>query len=147
MVTHEKTTGKQDALTAARAKSKQNPNGSRETASEVREAYINRVEFSGRLGREPQHRFTPSGKELVTSSLAVFNPGNNEQNTMWFDVMMWVNEEDTDKWKSNLGLVETFLNMEKGQEVVASGRLTFHSFVDKQGDSHMVYTITLTDIG
>lgn len=148
MVTHDKTTGKEvNALTAAREKSRQPQNVSRETSSEISVAYINRVEFSGRLGREPKHRFTPSGKELVNSSLAVLNPGNDEQSTMWFDLTLWVNDGDDGKAPSNLDLVEAFLNMEKGRKVVAHGRLAFHSFVDKQGDSHMVYTITLTDIG
>lgn len=142
----DKTTGKQDALTAAREKAKQGQTVSQET-TEIRQAYINEVQFSGRLGRDVEFQFTPTGKEMVKSSLAVFNPGNKEQDTMWFDLVLWVNDEPTEKGPATRDLAETFLVMEKGEAVVAKGRLTMRSFKDKQGDAHTVYTITLSDIG
>lgn len=142
------TTGKQDALTTAREKAKaQTKNVSRETSSETREAYINEVIFSGRLGRDVEFQFTPTGKEMVKSSLAVFNPGNKEQDTMWFDLVLWINDEATEKGPATRDLAETFLTLSKGEAVVAKGRLTMRSYKDKQGDAHTVYTITLTDIG
>lgn len=144
----DKTTGKQDALTAAReaAKAKQGQPAGQDT-SEIRQAYVNEVQFSGRLGRDVEFQFTPTGKEMVKSSLAVFNPGNKEQDTMWFDLVLWVNDEPTAKGPATRELAEAFLVMEKGEAVVAKGRLTMRQFKDKQGDVHTTYTITLTDIG
>lgn len=139
------TTGKEvNALTAARekAKAQQSQNVSRKTSSsETREAYINEVQFSGRLGKEPEYFMTPSEKELAKSSLAVFNPGDKEH-SMWFDLAMWLNEEPTEKGPANLELFQQFLTMTKGEAVVVKGRLTMRVYNEKT-----YYTITLTDIG
>lgn len=140
MVAKVGTTGKQDALTAAREKVKQDQHVSRET-SEIREAYVNEVHFSGRLGRPVEYAMTPSGKELAKTSLAVFNPGD-DKNAMWFDLVMWLQEEGSDKWPANQELFECYLNMSQGEAVVVKGRLTMRIYNDKH-----YYTITLTDIG
>lgn len=141
-----------DVLAQARAKAAQSKAGSpvsttnaRET-SENKEGYINRVEFSGRLGREPEYKVLESGKELVSSSLATLNPGNYNEDTMWFELVMWLNEEATDKGPANRELFETFLAMTKGAAVVARGRQSMRTYTDKSGVLRTSVTITLSDI-
>lgn len=106
-----------------------------------KQAYVNFVGFSGRLGKDVEYTVTQTGKELAKSSLAVFNPGNKEHNTIWFDLVMWLNETATDKGKANSEEFLAFMNMEKGQEVVVDGRLSMRMWNEKP-----YFTITLTAI-
>ncbi len=54
-------------------------------------AHLNRVQLIGRLGRDPERRFTPSGKPYAVFSLAVDRrwrtaEGEVRQDTDWFTV-------------------------------------------------------------
>ncbi len=55
---------------------------------------LNRVQLIGRLGRDPEIRFTPTGKKVATFSLAVdrrwkSSDGALKQDTDWFNVEAW----------------------------------------------------------
>lgn len=100
--------------------------------------YVNTVLFSGRLGKDPTYTATVNGKELLKSSFALFNPGNKDHSTMWFDLVMWLSEEkDNDNTEEFTG----FSLMEKGQEVMLEGRLTMRMWEGKP-----YYTITIRHI-
>lgn len=104
-------------------------------------SYVNAVMFSGHLGRDPEYVKTPSGHELAKSSIGVFNPGSDEAKTMWFDLTMWLNETTTEKGRENTKDFIKFMEMKKGKEVVAEGRLTMRMYKEKP-----YYTITLSAI-
>jgi single-strand DNA-binding protein len=55
---------------------------------------LNRVQLIGRLGRDPESRFTPSGKQVCSFSMAVNRTwrdreGKAHEETDWFNVDAW----------------------------------------------------------
>jgi single-strand DNA-binding protein len=78
---------------------------------------LNRVELIGYLGRDPEGRFTPTGRKVCTFSLAVTrrwkgSEGEAKEATDWFNVEAW----------DRLGeICENYLS--KGRLVYLSGRL------------------------
>ena len=73
---------------------------------------LNRVQLIGYLGKDPETRFTPTGKKVSTFSLAVSrhwksSQGEEKETTDWFNVEAW----------GRLG--------EVCQEYLSKGRLVF----------------------
>ena len=55
---------------------------------------LNRVQLIGRLGRDPDTRFIPTGRKVCTFSLAVdrrwkSKEGETRESTDWFNVEAW----------------------------------------------------------
>ncbi len=55
---------------------------------------LNRVQLIGRLGKDPESRFTPTGKKVVHFSLAVSNrwksaEGEAKESTEWVNIEAW----------------------------------------------------------
>lgn len=55
---------------------------------------LNRVQLIGRLGKDPESKFTPTGKKVIHFSVAVSerwkNPeGENKEYTEWINVEAW----------------------------------------------------------
>ncbi len=81
---------------------------------------INQVILMGRLTRDPEQRTTPSGKMVVSFSLAV-DRGTQDDQADFFDVTAW----------EKLGeLVMQYLA--KGRRVLVQGRLRQDSWDDKE---------------
>ena len=77
----------------------------------------NLVVASGRLGKDPENRFTPSGKKVTKFSLAIQDAwsdqnGERQGHTNWMFVECWGNLADT---------VEQYLS--KGRKVLVEGRI------------------------
>ena len=85
---------------------------------------LNRVQLIGRLGKDPEARFTPTGKKVVSFSLAVSNRwktgGETKESTDWFNIEVW----------ERLGEVcQQYLH--KGSLVFLEGRLKTDKYEDK----------------
>lgn len=57
-------------------------------------ASLNKVQLIGRLGRDPETRFTPSGTKVANFSVAVGRrwrgaDGEVKEDTDWFNVVAW----------------------------------------------------------
>ena len=55
---------------------------------------LNRVQLIGRLGKDPEGRFTPTGKQVTHFSLAVSNrwknkEGETKEYTEWVNIEAW----------------------------------------------------------
>ncbi len=55
---------------------------------------LNRVQLIGRLGKDPESKFTPTGKKVAHFSLAVSNrwkdkSGETKESTEWVNVEAW----------------------------------------------------------
>lgn len=55
---------------------------------------LNRIQLIGRLGKDPEVRFTPNGKKVCTFSLAVSrrwksSAGEDKEATDWFNIEAW----------------------------------------------------------
>jgi single-strand DNA-binding protein len=86
---------------------------------------LNRVQLIGRLGRDPETKFTPTGKKVTTFSLAVSNrwkdkSGETKESTEWVNIEAW----------GRLGEVcQEYLK--KGSLIFLEGRLKTDKYEDK----------------
>lgn len=86
---------------------------------------LNRVQFIGRLGKDPESRFTPTGKRVTHFSLAVSNrwkskDGETKEYTEWVNIEVW----------GRLGEVcQEYLK--KGSLIYLEGRLKTDKYEDK----------------
>jgi len=85
---------------------------------------LNRVQLIGRLGKDPESRFTPTGKKVTHFSLAVSNrwkskEGEMNESTEWVNIEVW----------ERLGEVcQEYLK--KGSLVYLEGRLKTDKYED-----------------
>ena len=91
---------------------------------------LNKVQIIGHLGREPEMRYTPSGRPVTTFTVAVsrtWNTGDGERHseTEWFNVVAWGNLAE---------ICKQYLT--KGQQVYIEGRLQTRRWDDKEGAKH-----------
>ena len=89
---------------------------------------LNRVQLIGRLGKDPESKFTPTGKRVAHFSLAVSqrwkNAGESKEYTEWVNVEAW----------GRLGEVcQEYLT--KGSLVYLEGRLKTEKYEDKEGET------------
>lgn len=90
---------------------------------------LNRVQLIDRLGKDPETRFTPTGKKVAHFSLAVSNrwktkEGEAKEYTEWFNIEAW----------GRLGEVcQQYLH--KGSLVYVEGRLKTDRYEDKDGET------------
>lgn len=91
---------------------------------------LNKVMIIGRLGRDPEMRYTPSGRPVTTFSLATSrtwntSDGERRTETEWFNVVAW---------GSLAEICKQYLN--KGQQVYVEGRLQTRHWDDSEGIKH-----------
>jgi len=84
----------------------------------------------GRLGRDPEMRYTPSGKPVTTFSVAInrtWNTADGERrtDTEWFNVVAWGTLAE---------ICKEYLA--KGRRVYIEGRLQTRHWDDPQGNKH-----------
>jgi single-strand DNA-binding protein len=91
---------------------------------------LNKVIIIGNVGRDPEMRFTPSGRPVTSFSVAVSRTwtsaeGERHEETEWFNVVAWGNLAE---------ICKTHLN--KGQQVYIEGRLQTRGWEDDAGKKH-----------
>jgi single-strand DNA-binding protein len=91
---------------------------------------LNKVMIIGHLGRDPEMRYTPSGRPVTTFTVATsrnWNTSDGERHTEteWFNVVAWGNLAE---------ICKQYLN--KGQQVYIEGRLQTRFWEDKEGNKH-----------
>ena len=97
---------------------------------------LNRVQLIGRLGKDPESRFTPTGKQVTTFSVAVSNrwksKGEVKEYTEWINVEAW----------GRLGEVcQEYLK--KGSLVYIEGRLKTDRYEDKGEQKYFTKVVAL----
>ncbi len=94
---------------------------------------LNQIVLIGRLVRDPELRYTPSGVPVAGFPIAVDRPFSNAQGqreTDFFDVVVWRKQAE---------LVSTHL--QKGRLVAIQGRLQARSYDTPEGQRRKVYEI------
>ena len=91
---------------------------------------LNKVMVIGHLGKDPEMRYTPSGRPVTTFSLAVSRSwntadGERRSETEWFNIVSWGNLAE---------ICKQYLH--KGQQVYIEGRLQTRRWEDKEGQKH-----------
>ena len=88
---------------------------------------LNKVMVIGHLGKDPEMRYTPSGRPVTTFSMAVSRSwntadGERRSETEWFNIVSWGNLAE---------ICKQYLH--KGQQVYIEGRLQTRRWEDKEG--------------
>ncbi len=88
---------------------------------------LNKVMIIGRLGRDPEMRYTPSGRPVTTFSVATSRTWNTSEGerrteTEWFNIVAW---------GSLAEICKQYLT--KGQQVYIEGRLQTRHWDDNEG--------------
>jgi single-strand DNA-binding protein len=102
----------------------------------------NNITLVGNVTREPETRFTPSGKQNTTFGLAVNRSWRNQQTQEWeertsfFNVITW--DQLADHVSSSIG---------KGTRVLVTGRLEQRSWETDQGDKRSTVEIVADEVG
>jgi single-strand DNA-binding protein len=91
---------------------------------------LNKVMNIGRLGRDPEMRYTPSGRPVTTFGVKTsrtWNTADGERHTEveWFNVVAW---------GSLAEICKQYLA--KGQQVYIEGRLQSRHWEDAEGNKH-----------
>jgi len=91
---------------------------------------LNKVIIIGNLGRNPEMRYTPSGRPVTSFSVAtsrswVNAEGERREETEWFNVVTWGNLAEICKQ-----------HLTKGQQVYVEGRLQTRGWEDQNGKKH-----------
>lgn len=91
---------------------------------------LNKVMIIGRLGRDPEMRYTPNGRPVSAFSVAVnrtwaAGDGDKREETECFNVVAWGNLAEICKQ-----------HLRKGQTVYVEGRLQTRSWDDQDGKKH-----------
>ncbi|QUH19414.1 single-stranded DNA-binding protein [Alkaliphilus sp. B6464] len=88
---------------------------------------MNRVILIGRLARDPELRFTASGKAVATFSIAVNRPFSKEKEADFFNIVVW------GKTAENCANY-----LAKGRLVGLEGRLQSRSYETQTGEKRYV---------
>ena len=89
---------------------------------------LNRVQLIGRLGKDPELRFTPNGKKVAHFSMAVSQRWKANGETK--EYTEWVNVE---AWGRLAEICQQYLG--KGRLVYIDGRLKTDRYEDKEGET------------
>jgi single-strand DNA-binding protein len=91
---------------------------------------LNKVLLIGHLGRDPEMRYTPSGRPVTTFTVATSRSWNTTEGerrteTEWFNIVAWGNLAE---------ICKQYLT--KGQQVYIEGRLQTRRWDDSDGGKH-----------
>jgi single-strand DNA-binding protein len=101
---------------------------------------LNKVMIIGNLGRDPEMRYTPSGKPVTTFSVATSrtwntSEGEKREETEWFNIVAW---------SSLAEICKQYLT--KGQQVYIEGRLQTRRWDDQEGNKHTSVEIVANEM-
>lgn len=101
---------------------------------------LNKVMIIGHLGKDPEMRYTPSGRPVTTYTVAVsrsWNSADGERHTEteWFNIVAWGNLAE---------ICKQYLT--KGQQVYIEGRLQTRRWDDKEGQKHTSVEIVANEM-
>jgi single-strand DNA-binding protein len=101
---------------------------------------LNKVMIIGHLGRDPEMRYTPSGRPVTTFSVATSRTWNTAEGgrrteTEWFNVVAWSNLAE---------ICKQYLS--KGQRVYIEGRLQTRHWEDSEGNKHTATEVVANEM-
>lgn len=101
---------------------------------------LNRVMLLGRVGRDPEVRYTASGKAVATFTMATSQrwrdqDGNDQERTEWHRIVAW----------GRLGeICGEYLG--KGKQVYIEGRIQSREWEDQDGNKRTTFEIIANDL-
>ena len=103
-------------------------------------ANLNKVMLIGRLGQDPEIRYTQSGSAVANFSIATNEfwtdkQGEKKEKTDWHNIVAWSKQAD---------LVQSYLK--KGSQVYIEGKIQNNDWEDQEGKKHYKTEIVVTSI-
>jgi len=102
---------------------------------------MNKVMLIGRLGRDPEMTYTPTGAAVTKFSLATDRKykdkatGEVKSDTTWFNLVAWER------------LAETCNQyLKKGHKVFVEGRFVSREYTDKDGVKRTAFDVVITEM-
>ena len=99
---------------------------------------VNKAILLGRLGKDAETRFTPSGVARTTFSIATSRRWKDQQTGEWKEETDWHNIV---LWRSEN--VSSYLT--KGKQVYIEGRMQSRSYDDKDGNKRYITEVVADD--
>ena len=101
---------------------------------------LNKVMIIGRLGRDPEMRYTPNGRPVTAFSVAVnrtwvAGDGDKREETEWFNIVAWGNLAEICKQ-----------HLRKDQTAYIEGRLQTRRWDDPEGKKHFRTEIVASEM-
>jgi len=101
---------------------------------------VNKAIIIGNLGKDPEVRFTPSGRAVAKFSVATTEKWNDQQGqkqerTEWHNIVVWGKQAET-----------CGQYLAKGRQVFVEGRITNRSYDDKDGNKRYITEIIARDV-
>ncbi len=101
---------------------------------------VNKAILVGNLGKDPELRYTPSGKAVASFSLATSErwtgqDGQKQESTTWHNIVIWGRQAETAKEY-----------LAKGRQVYIEGRISNRSYDDKDGNKRYISEVVAQNI-
>ena len=101
---------------------------------------VNKVILVGRLGKDPELRYTPSGRPVASFTLATNRiwknqEGQRNEETTWHNIVAWGPQAET---------IKEYLS--KGRQVYIEGRISNRSYDDKDGNRRYVSEVIVENM-
>lgn len=101
---------------------------------------VNRAILVGKLGKDPELRFTSAGRAVCNFSIATANvwkdrDGQRQKQTEWHRIVVWGAQAET-----------AAKYLAKGREVYVDGEIRTRSYDDKDGVKRSVTEIVARDV-
>lgn len=98
---------------------------------------VNKAILLGRLGKDPELRYTPGGSAVASFSLATNRrwtgkDGQKNEATTWHNIVVWGRQAEVMKEY-----------VRKGQEVYIEGRIDNRSYEDKEGQKKWISEVVV----
>ena len=98
---------------------------------------VNKAILIGNLGRDPELKYTPSGRAVCTFTLATSErwtnqDGERQESTTWHNIVAW-------------GKPAEIMNeyLAKGRQVYIEGRIVNRSYDDKEGNKRYISEVVV----
>ncbi len=103
-------------------------------------AGVNKAILVGRLGKDPELKYTPSGQAVASFSLATGEKwkdkdGNMQERTEWHNIIVWGRMAENAKEY-----------LAKGRQVYIEGRIQTRSWDDKDGNKKYMTEIVVQNL-
>ncbi len=100
---------------------------------------VNKVILVGRLGRDPETRYTGAGQAVCNFSLATDESfkdknGERQKRTEWHKIVVWAKQAE---------IAQQYLK--KGSQIYLEGRIQSREWTDKEGQKRTSYEIVATN--
>lgn len=98
---------------------------------------VNKAILLGRLGKDPDMRYTPAGKGVCTFTIAtsdkwVGEDGQKKESTVWHNIVAWGKPAE---------VIKEY--MTKGSQIFIEGRIANRSYEDKDGNKKYVSEVVV----